>query len=343
MNRHARRLVAIWVVLGILQAGGQVSRGQDPVAPLNGLKAQIYAGRNFQRLVRERIDPNIECFWDHGAPADEAPVDDFSVRWSGWIRVPKAGRYKLLVSCDDGVRLWVGGRQLLNEGGTGAFNLETSVELTDTPQSITVEHFDVGGASWIVLLWQPVGVPVPCPVPPAALFPDEARANAKPDRGDESKSGLIAEYFDKSFSRRLRASTVPRAEAIWGEGAPEWGLPPNAGARYTGVLVPPVTGNYKFIGWADNRMRVWIDGKPLLDADFERRKHETAFLDLEANVPYPLRIEFVDTVYGGSYLLHWVPPKGDKELCIPPECLFQTKSAIPKRRPPSGPSAAKGE
>lgn len=180
-------------------------------------------------------------------------------------------------------------------------------------------------------MWQPLGAPLPSPIPSEAFFPDEESANAKPEKST-SKTGLVAEYFDANFARKLKIDRVDKAEAIWSLGSPAWDLPGDAGCRYTGVLVPPVTGQYKLMGWADNRMAVWIDGKPILDADQTRRKVESAFVDLEANKPYPIRIDFVDSVSYGGYFLHWTPPKGTKELSIPPECLFQTKAAVPKKR-----------
>jgi len=298
----------------------------------NGLKAEIYEGTNFERLILERIDPNIEWFWDYGAPDDNAPLDQYSVRWSGWLKAPKAGRYKLLMVADDGARVWIDGQKVMEDWRPGADLLEASVELTEEPQSIRVEVFEGVGTCWADLMWQPTGVPKATPIPTEALFPTEELANAKPARGAADKRGLTAEYFDRKFTRKLGTDRLLRAEANWGDrGSPGWGIPMQVGARFSGVLVPPVTGRYQLIGWADDKMAVWIDGKPVLDAAAERRKHDRAYVDLEANTPHPIRIEYVNSDPFGTFFLHWIPPKGDKELSIPPECLFQSKSAVPKR------------
>ncbi len=58
---------------------------------------------------------------------------------------------------------------------------------------------------------------------------------------------------------------------------------------------------------------------------------DTAFIDLEAGVPYPIRIDFVDDIAWGGDHLHRVPPEGDKELRVPAECLVQSTAAVPRR------------
>ncbi len=65
--------------------------------------------------------------WDRGAPTDE-PVargeldaaraldgDSFSVRWSGTLVPPVSGEYELTATANDGVRLFVDGRKVLEE------------------------------------------------------------------------------------------------------------------------------------------------------------------------------------------------------------------------------------
>ncbi len=307
------------------------ARAEEP-AITHGLKAEIYAGTNFERLVAERIDPNIEWFWDYGTPHDDVAVDHYSVRWNGWLKAPKAGRYKLIMVADDGARVWLDGQKVMEDWRPGADILEASVELTEEPQALRVEMFEGVGTGWACLMWQPTGVPKATPIPTEALYPTEELAKAKPAKGPPDKRGLVAEYFDRKFTRKLGTDRLLRTEALWGDrGSPGWGVPMQVGVRLSGVLVPPVTGQYKLIGWADDKMAVWIDGKPVLDANVDRRKQENAYVDLEANTPVPIRIEYVNGDHFGTFFLHWIPPKGEKELSIPPESLFQNKNAVPKK------------
>lgn len=308
-----------------------ISRGDDEKGPVNGLKAEIYAGRNFSQKIAERVDPNIEHYWQLGAPHEDAPVDDFSVRWSGWLRPPAKGRYKFVTYCNDGVRLWIGGQKIIDDWRPKADLREASIELGDEPVSIQMEMFEGPATAWAFLMWQPTGASTAATIPTDVFFLDEESAKAKPQRIGADKRGLVAEYFDAKFARKFGTGRVSGTEAMWGDvGAGAVGLKTQGAARYTGVLVPPVTGQYKLIAWGDDRVKVWIDGKPVVEGEYEK-KPATAFIELEAGVPYPIRIDYVNYIAWGGFYLHWIHPKGDKELRIPPECLFQSKLAVPKK------------
>lgn len=304
---------------------------EEDKGPVNGLKAEIYAGRNFSQKIAEQIDPNIEHYWDHAAPHEKAPADDFSVRWSGWLKPPAKGRYKFVVHANDGVRLWVGGQKIVDDWRVYTQAREASIELGDEPVAIQMELFEGPGIAWAVLMWQPTGAATAAAIPTDVFFLDEESAKGKLQRIGADKRGLVAEYFDKKFARKFGTGRVSGTEAMWGDvGAAAVGLNTQGAARYTGVLVPPVTGQYKLIAWGDDKVKVWIDGKPVIEGDYEK-KPSTAFIELEAGVPYPIRIDYVNYIAWGGYYLHWIPPKGDKELRIPPECLFQSKQAVPKK------------
>ena len=60
-----------------------------------------------------RIDPQINFTWAMGSPDTVIPRDNFSVRWTGKIIAPSTGTYRLGASTDDGVRLWVDGKLLI--------------------------------------------------------------------------------------------------------------------------------------------------------------------------------------------------------------------------------------
>lgn len=312
----------------VLCGGFSAARAADEKKPpARGLKGEYFAGRNLDRRILERVDPSIECFWEGIAPAAEVPADEFSVRWTGWIKPPVKGRYKLVVACDDGVRLWIDGEQVIDRYVTGNRVTDCSLELSDEPHAIRLEYFDAEGSGWIVLLWQHIDSPHMAVVPQEALFLDEASARTKVNKAALPKTGLTAEYFDKSFRRKFGTAVVPRTEALWVEGGPSWEYPTDLCARYTGFLVPPATGKYKLSCYADDAVRVWLDDKPVIENRIDKRKIEVAHVDLTAGTPCPLKIEFTDQAGWGSYYLHWTLPDGTQELSIPPERLFQTKLA----------------
>ena len=301
---------------------------QDRPAPAYGLKREIYAGRRFDVLVDDGVDPNIESNWGEATPLEGVPADSFSIRWSGWIKPPREGRYKLYAIVDDGIRLWIDGEKVMDRFVVGSRVTDCSVEFKDEPHEIRVEYFEAGGPAYVALLWQHIDSPHMGVVPREVLFRDEASAKMKSTKSSLPRTGLAAEYFDKAFRRKFGTGTAGRTELIWGEGAPLWETPTDLCARYNGFLVPPKTGKYKFTCLADDSLRLWIDEKPVIQAG--GRKLETAYVDLTANEPVPIKIEFVDQKGWASYYLHWTVPDSLVEVSLPADRLFQTKAAAKK-------------
>jgi beta-glucosidase len=93
-----------------------------------GLKGEYFRGRTFKgKPVLSRIDPQVGFRWDRGGPTDDMVArgematsaglggDDFAVRWSGQVLPPVSGRYDIEVAANDGLRLWLDGKLLLDE------------------------------------------------------------------------------------------------------------------------------------------------------------------------------------------------------------------------------------
>ena len=62
-----------------------------------------------------RIDPGVNFDWHGGSPADEVSPDRFSVRWTGALIPPRSGRYILGTTSDDGVRLYLDDRLVIDD------------------------------------------------------------------------------------------------------------------------------------------------------------------------------------------------------------------------------------
>ncbi|UOE34724.1 PA14 domain-containing protein [Hymenobacter monticola] len=91
-----------------------MARAQTPPA-INGLKGDYYEGINFEKYVLTRRDATIDFNWGHEPPAPGLPAEDFSVRWTGWLVPPTSGEYTFHVTVDDGIRLWLNDKLLLDE------------------------------------------------------------------------------------------------------------------------------------------------------------------------------------------------------------------------------------
>jgi outer membrane protein OmpA-like peptidoglycan-associated protein len=81
----------------------------------DGFKAEYYNGANFEQKVLTRVDKQINFFLDSRSPAPGVDANYFSARWTGQFYAPKTGTYRFIFVADDGVRLWVNDRLLIDQ------------------------------------------------------------------------------------------------------------------------------------------------------------------------------------------------------------------------------------
>jgi glucose/arabinose dehydrogenase len=122
-------------------------------------------------------------------------------------------------------------------------------------------------------------------------------------------SGLHGEYFnDMSLSG---SPALTRDEAVnfdWGEAAPAPGVAPDFfSARWTGALEAPVTGSYTFSTVSDDGVRLWIDGRLVIDnwTDHPSTEDVSEPITLAAGRRYPVRLEFYENDGGAEVRLRW--------------------------------------
>lgn len=99
-----------------LLLAAQVSAAQAPAAKPagSGLQAAYYNGTNFQTLVLRRRDAAIDFDWKKQPPVPGLGSEYFSVRWEGYLLAPTTGEYEFSTVMDDGLRVWVGGKRIID-------------------------------------------------------------------------------------------------------------------------------------------------------------------------------------------------------------------------------------
>ncbi len=121
-----------------------------------GLKAQYFGdvtASGGPLVVRtEAVDFN----WGNDAPAAGVPADNFAVRWTGTVTIPRRGYYRFRTVSDDGVRLFVGGQMLID-------NWTDHMPTTDTSGSmffyagdrvtVHLDYYDRLGPAQVKLMW----------------------------------------------------------------------------------------------------------------------------------------------------------------------------------------------
>jgi alpha-L-fucosidase len=87
------------------------------------------------------------------SPRDEE--DRFGFRYTGYVAIPRTGVYRFFTESDDGSRLYIGDRLVVdNDGLHGMRERSGLVALAAGLHPITVDFFDAGGADGLVVSWQ---------------------------------------------------------------------------------------------------------------------------------------------------------------------------------------------
>ncbi len=141
-----------------------------------GLKAEFWnqkAGFDGQPVVT-RIDGKIDNWWGDGSPATAVQVDDFSCRWSGFLRPKVSGSYRFQTGCRTGCRLSIDG-QVIHDAWT------TKNEWTDSKSidleagkryAIVLESHHDGGGAGMRLKWSGPGIDKKAFLTREFLFPE---------------------------------------------------------------------------------------------------------------------------------------------------------------------------
>lgn len=162
-----------------------------------------------------------------------AVVSQFSVRWTGQIEPPESADYTFHTFSNDGVRLWVNGRRIIDNWtehteteDTGTIRLEAGRRY-----ELKLEYFYNGGQAVMRLWWSRPGQPRQ-PVPTAALW-----------LPDGSGHGLKAEYFrGTEFNSPWVSRTDRQVNFAWGTQPPVSGGPATA---LTGLPLQLPKGTYR--------------------------------------------------------------------------------------------------
>jgi len=133
-----------------------------------GLVGEYFAGQTFSTRKAVRIDPTLDFDWPATvAPHEALGKDDFSIRWSGHLRVPAGGRYTLTLIANQSGKVFIDDQLIIDEpdGTRKKKGLTVPVTLTEGVHTIRVDFWDGGGLARLRLLWTPPGGGAEEPIP----------------------------------------------------------------------------------------------------------------------------------------------------------------------------------
>jgi outer membrane protein OmpA-like peptidoglycan-associated protein len=137
--------------------------GDEPKA--TGLHVEFYRGINFNYIEHVRREDQVNYHWAHPIYAQGLEGLEFSARWTGRLKAPVDGMYRLCLKVDDGARLWLAGKLLIDQWYKISDN---SITLRVKPVTFTaevnlkkgqyydlkIEYFNYLGPGVIKLYWE---------------------------------------------------------------------------------------------------------------------------------------------------------------------------------------------
>lgn len=122
----------------------------------HGLKGEYFKNKDLlgkPDLVR--IDKVVSFPWAMGSPDSSIPPDHFSARWTGKLIPKQSGTYNLGFSSDDGVRLWLDDKLLIDSWYDRGATLDlVTLKLEAGRQyDLRIEYYENEGYAYASLVW----------------------------------------------------------------------------------------------------------------------------------------------------------------------------------------------
>ncbi|HKS05781.1 MAG TPA: glycoside hydrolase family 3 N-terminal domain-containing protein [Gemmatimonadaceae bacterium] len=121
-----------------------------------GLRGEYWDNNRFDGAPRmTRVDQRIDFGWTLNSPGRGIPFDWYSVRWSGKITIPAGGVKKLGIEGNDGYRLFLDGKLVVNNWLKQSYRtvLADVALAAGSTHDIRVEFYESTGNARVKLVW----------------------------------------------------------------------------------------------------------------------------------------------------------------------------------------------
>jgi hypothetical protein len=129
--------------------------------------------------------------------------------------------------------------------------------------------------------------------------------------------GLTGTYFDTAtFTTQRTVRTDATVNFGWGTGRPASNVAPDTfSVRWTGRVIPPADGTWTFYASSDDAIRVWVDGRLVVDDWTPHALREArGSIALTADRSCTIRIDYVERTKSATARLSWSGPGRTKQI-----------------------------
>ena len=121
-----------------------------------GIYAEYYDNPDCEgEPVFTRIDDNIDFYWEKYSPHPDIPHDNWSVKWTGWLKPPVTGKYFLGSWGSSNYRIFIDDEEFLSYNGSHhAFHREKGIQFEkDNKYRLEIVYRNLSGDADIKFLW----------------------------------------------------------------------------------------------------------------------------------------------------------------------------------------------
>jgi hypothetical protein len=261
---------------------------QPTTVSSSGWKGEYFANTSlYGKAKLVRTDSKIDFDWKKNAPATGMPKDNFSVRWTTSIDF-SGGIYRFHLLADDKATLRVDDRMVLRIPVNGSTQGSYDLAMLKGVHKLTVEYREFTGSARVRLSWEKIS-------PSFTDWKGEYWTNS-----NLSGSPVISRN-DKDVNFR------------WQEKAPVVGMPrDNFSARWT-RSVNFQDGLYRFNAKANDGIRIYIDGKRVLN-EWHTSSGTTIYtFDKQLKGKHTIVVEYYDGTGNAIVKVWW-----EKVVPVPP-------------------------
>jgi hypothetical protein len=306
----------------------------------NGLLATYFNNADLTGSSFSRIDATVNFDWGTGSPNAAIGADTFSARWTGQVQAQKNETYTFFTTSDDGVRLWIDGKQVINDWSVHAPREDKGTIALQAGKNynIKLEYYDQQYGAVMQLRWSSASSAKQV-IPQSQLFSSTPVASPAPPPAPVvgAGNGLLATYFDNAdFTGKTVSRTDKTVDFNWSNGSPDASLGADYfSARWTGQVMAQYSQQYTFFTQSDDGVRLWVNGQEIInDWTDHPSKEDSGKITLQAGVKYDLKLEYYDAQFGAIAQLKWASASTAKQI-MPQAQLFSTSPVPPSDIPPT--------
>lgn len=188
-----------------------------------------------------RDDAAVDFNWGSGAPVPGLPTDNFSVRWSRSLLFDE-GLYRFHILVDDGARLWLDDQLILDSWKDGSLReVVAERQLGNGNHALRLEYYERSGDAAVRLWWERIAT---------SSYPDW--------KGEYWSNGSFA-------GSPVLARNDSVINFFWYSQPPAPGVAADNFSVRWSRQVNFDSGLYRFYAEADDGIRLYIDGYPVIN------------------------------------------------------------------------------